>query len=407
MPDSELSEEAYLNIVERLGQAGIYNLTVTGGEPLLRKRIALRVISKARTFGMDVGLNTNAVLINERTAGELRDTGLDHALVSILGTKTTHDQITGLPGAYQKACRGLKYLLNANISVAVNMVATKQNQTEIAAVGKEMAALGIKTFCVTPMVPSCEGNKTLMLDNRECKSALRELMKLGAELAINIDTLEPLPRCLFDLEEDSDFRNFFGNRLCSAGISTCVISAEGFVRPCIHADISYGNLLLEPLKNIWEKMNPWSSSAILPSDCVECNAVHQCQGGCRMSAKIFTGQYNGRDAYMTQAIKDPTRNTCRSQTTTSARKISPDELFSVNRDVRVRKESFGGVFSIRGKISFLTWDGIKMIEQLTDKGYFTANDLSVMFGIDETTASNTLNILITTGLVKPHQTERR
>lgn len=77
------------------------------------------------------------------------------------------------------------------------------------------------------------------------------------------------------------------------------VSCNGDVRPCAHNPFSYGNLLEEDLRDIWQKMSDWRSAQYVPESCLDCTWLNRCNGGCRTSAKAFNGDWNKNDMWGT------------------------------------------------------------------------------------------------------------
>ncbi|MFH1454806.1 MAG: radical SAM protein [bacterium] len=306
-PIGELSTNNFLNVIKQIHLAKVGSVTLTGGEPMLRKNLLFDMVSKLHNLNMDVGLNSNGILINKESAKILAKCGLNHALISVLGTETLHNSIAGTGGDFTKTIQGIKNLLNVGIDVAVNMPVSKINLSSVWKTAKFIKEIGVKKFCSEPIVPSCKSNISLCLSIEECKIFLKELIRVSSKLKLDVVVLEPLARCLFNSEEEKEFVRFFGNRICSAAVSSCAISSKGEMRPCIQSDVLYGNVLPNNFLDVWKKMKQWSSPEILPKKCIKCNALMVCEGGCRMSAKIFTGSYNGQDMYMREPISDPKR----------------------------------------------------------------------------------------------------
>ncbi|MFZ2310665.1 MAG: radical SAM protein, partial [Patescibacteria group bacterium] len=121
----ELNADKFLLVLDKLNECGISMITLTGGEPLLRPEIFFTLLKQAKKYNMEVGLNSNAVLINKEMAEKMFEAGLDHALISVLGIESTHDSVSNLSGGFRKTCQGISNLVEAGIPVAVNMVASK------------------------------------------------------------------------------------------------------------------------------------------------------------------------------------------------------------------------------------------------------------------------------------------
>lgn len=389
---NELNNKDFLFILEKLNNLGVSVITLTGGEPFLRKDLFFALLKQAKKYKMEVGLNSNAVLIKENDAKLMADIGIDHALISILGDEDTHDFITGKKLNFKKAILGISNLIKNDIKTAINIVASKLNQNEIYTVAKKMKNLGVKTFCATPMVPAHKNHLPYILNSNECKNVLKTLLKIKEDFNYNIDTLEPIARCLFNENEEDDFLPFFGNRICSAAVSSCAISSKGNVRPCIHADKEFGNLLKEDFNIIWQKMSFWASPDILPTECKSCEANPICEGGCRMSAKLIYGKYNEKDMYMVKPINNLKR--AKKLPQINLPEITENTLLKINPECRFRKEIFGGIFYVGNNVEFCTDNGINFINNLKTENLFTAKILEINFNYSVTQLIPVLKRLI-------------
>lgn len=378
---NELSAADFLLVLDKLNDCGVSVITITGGEPMLRPEVFFSLLRKAKRYDMEVGLNSNAVLISKEIAHRMFEEKLDHALISLLGVKDTHNLIAGLPGGFEKTRNGIINLIEAGVPVSVNMVASKMNQNEIYEVGRMVKELGVESFCMTPMVPSHKSNLQYLLSKEECKNSLRELMRVQRDFCLEIDTLEPIPRCLFKEEEDEEFLPFLGNRICSAAISSCAISSKGNVRPCVQSDKEFGSLLFEDFSEVWERMKFWSSCDILPKECQKCNANIICEGGCRMSGKMVNGSYDSNDMYMTEPIMDFGRIQKLPERETIV--LHKNDPLKINKQLRFRKENFGWIIYSHRKVEFCTEEGFNLIKQLCDKPYFTIENLMEEFSFSE------------------------
>ena len=118
----ELCSNDFLTILKKLNDCGVSMITLTGGEPLLRPKIFFSLLKQAKKFDMEVGLNSNAVLINNEVANKIFNNGLDHALISLMGVELTHNSISNLPNGFKLTCNGINNLVKTGINVAVNMV---------------------------------------------------------------------------------------------------------------------------------------------------------------------------------------------------------------------------------------------------------------------------------------------
>jgi radical SAM protein with 4Fe4S-binding SPASM domain len=203
---------------------------------------------------------------------------------------------------------------------------------------------------------------------------LKTLSRIGRELEMKVDVLEPIARCLFNEEEEDEFMQFFYRRNCAAAVMSCAISSTGNMRPCIHSDTEFGNVLENGLLAVWRKMDSWTSHKMLPKECQSCPAVVICEGGCRMAAKLINGSYDARDMYMVGPIKDLDR-IAKLPKNEDKQIISDSCRLHCNNACKLRKEEFGYIAMSDRGVYFISESAREFIEYLKNLGSFTVKDL--------------------------------
>jgi hypothetical protein len=107
---------------ERLGGA---MLSLTGGEPMLRKDLTSLVRRGREAGAWAVQLQTNATLVTAEQAALLAAAGLTHALVGLhAADAATYGEITTTPQLFERALAGVAALLSVGVEVTVNCVLT-------------------------------------------------------------------------------------------------------------------------------------------------------------------------------------------------------------------------------------------------------------------------------------------
>lgn len=123
-----LSKDDAKTIMQKLGDAEVFQVTITGGEPLMNYPATLSCIELARSMNMGVGLNSNMVLLTKKRAVELKRAGLNHILTSILGPSAeVHDRITQRLGSFERMVAAIKIAHNTGLRVSANMVVSQLN----------------------------------------------------------------------------------------------------------------------------------------------------------------------------------------------------------------------------------------------------------------------------------------
>lgn len=128
----EMSWETLERIIEDLSSFGPAPINITGGEPLLKADLVLKIAKKAREFKMEPLLLTNATLIDDQLASELYNAGIREAQVSIDSPyPDVHDQSRGVKGAFQLTLQGIESMRKAGIQVSCAEPTTQNNLIEL------------------------------------------------------------------------------------------------------------------------------------------------------------------------------------------------------------------------------------------------------------------------------------
>jgi radical SAM protein with 4Fe4S-binding SPASM domain len=304
---NRISSPASTEVAEAISKIDLFHLTLTGGEPLLARRILYYTIRKFKELNTDLSLNSNLYLLERKDADFFKKQGLNSILSSILDSREeVHDELAQKKGSFKKLVNSLDILVNEEINVALNMVVSKRNIHDVYKTGKFLFdRFGIKRFSATPVVPSPQGNyKDLILDREEYISVLGNLLELEKDLGMTTDSLHPVLPCMFDEIERKKYNKFLKKRSCAASKGAITFSPKGDVRVCAHENRIYGNILINPIEDILKNMEEWTNHSLTPIECGDCRDIIRCHGGCRVSAEAMTGKLNGIDPYFYRPIKE-------------------------------------------------------------------------------------------------------
>jgi len=106
----ELMFEEWKHIISKFRSwLGPLYLSVTGGEPLLRKD-ALDIIDYSNKIGIITELATNSYLVDKNIAEKIIKIELDKLRISVDGIGKTHDHIRGVKGAFDRIEKSIKYI---------------------------------------------------------------------------------------------------------------------------------------------------------------------------------------------------------------------------------------------------------------------------------------------------------
>ena len=253
----ELSVDQYrtflTQVKEDMGTSGKM-LDITGGEPLLRKDF-FDILGAAHELGFSWGMTSNATLINDSVARDLKRVGMGTISVSIDGLEATHDAFRRTPGGYSKAMNGIECLLRTGgfEHVQVTTVVTHQNITELDELFKIFNNMDIDSWRVINMEPMgrAKQHPELILtpdDYRTLFEFIRNKRIAGEPVTYGCSHY-------LGLEYEREVRDWY--YLCTAGLYTASITACGDIIACLdierRPEFVQGNILRDRFSEVWEK----------------------------------------------------------------------------------------------------------------------------------------------------------
>jgi len=268
--------------LEKWGKIG--RISLTGGEPFLRKDLLLELVeffNKSDNCGR-IGILTNGTLIEDAIAKTLSAFGkLGEIQISIDGASSEgHDQIRGR-GSFNKSIDGIKTLKNNGFFVSLMFTLHKLNKDEVIGVIDLARQLGVDAITIERMTPmNAEDIKKFYLNPDELFDIYRQIYLKKIEIEQNSNLKIRVSRPLWTLISER-----IGG-FCPVGLTSLCILHDGTVLPCRRLNISLGNVLTDGLFKIWYASDVlWKlrNKNRLDKKCRECESLSNC-GGCRAIA---------------------------------------------------------------------------------------------------------------------------
>jgi MoaA/NifB/PqqE/SkfB family radical SAM enzyme len=255
-PRNDMDTERGMKLVEELAGAGVMHLSLSGGEPFLRKDL-FDIVSHAKSLGLGITINTNGTLIDEETARRVAETGVDMIYVSLDGDRPEmHDSIRGKEGSFRQAIDALRLLVknrkNGVPGIFTNTTLDSSNHRSLPGIAAICSEIGLDgmTFQVAhnleDMSFTRDRGSTITPDQiDELESDLQILVKKHKKLL-------PHPEEFFN-----NFRTFVTEPeklykyRCAAAYCIVQIQPDGGVYPCPAAYIKLGDLKKDLFGDIW------------------------------------------------------------------------------------------------------------------------------------------------------------
>lgn len=289
-PD-ELAPSEALALCDELAALGTCEVTLSGGEPLLRPdwpAIAQRLVAS----GVRVDVISNGIALDRDVADRMADLGIGSVSLSVDGPEQIHDALRGVPGAFRRVMAAARHLRGAGVPVgAVTQIGRRNlgalEQIEAALVDAGFA--GWQLQLTTPM-GRAEG-RGLALEPAQVPAIERFLLdparrgRLPVCAADDIGWMSPSEPELRSLRRPTE-RVFLG---CQAGLSVIGIAADGTVRGCLSMPPHFdeGNVRGHGLAAIWSDPGRFAYNRRPPAltgPCASCAFGRVCRAGCKTLA---------------------------------------------------------------------------------------------------------------------------
>jgi radical SAM protein with 4Fe4S-binding SPASM domain len=143
-PD-ELSTSEALEVVTQMGDLGVLEVTLIGGEAYLHAGWT-DVVRAIRKRGMECTMVTGGRGFTRERARAARDAGLMSVSVSIDGLAPTHDALRALVGSHDAAMGAMANLTQEGVQVSANTQIGRRNRRELSGIFDAIVAVGAHSW---------------------------------------------------------------------------------------------------------------------------------------------------------------------------------------------------------------------------------------------------------------------
>lgn len=302
----ELSHEDVMSIIDEIASCGIYQVGLTGGEPLLRTDF-FEIIDGLLERGICIkNIYSNGYLVNEEFLGKLEKRGIKPRIVmSFDGTDGWHEWLRGIPNAGKALERAFRLCREHGFKTAAMMCLHEKNKHTLRDSVNYLAGLGcsaLVTGTISDIGAWREGGYGKSIGIEELFEVYMEYIPRyfedGMPMAVSLGgfiKLNPL-KDYYEIIPLKAEKNLDHDCVCEVAREDIYISAEGRALPCMPVagtdiqndfpfilekglkkcltDSSYIEFITRPAKDVINH-NP---------KCTDCEYASRCCGGCRAMA---------------------------------------------------------------------------------------------------------------------------
>ncbi len=236
-PAREMTDERKLRLADRLADAGVRSLTLSGGEPTLCGAL-WPVVRRLKAAGVFVSLISNGRDDSADFAARCADGGLDFVQLSLDGLLPTHDFLRSRDGAFARLMRTTANLAAQEVPFGFMTTLVRPNVTELDGLSQIVKDSGARLWQLNLGLPNGHADDLWLRPGD--LSALRQalpLLQAPERLApVQLILGESLAMAL----QEPAYR-FVGQREvpqgslddgCPAGRQVLAISCDGRLRGC-------------------------------------------------------------------------------------------------------------------------------------------------------------------------------
>jgi AdoMet-dependent heme synthase len=322
--EGEMSTEEIKDVIRQLADVGTFFLSVSGGEPLLR-RDCFEILEYARSLRFQTKLKTNAVMIGPKEAARLNKMGIEKVQISVYShLPEVHDAITKLPGSFRRTINAIKLLKENQVHVSITNILMQFNSTHARAVKQLARDLGVE-FTVDPTItPMINGDRSITklnvtLDDLYSVMHDEEFVGNVGEFCSPVNSVDD---------------NVLEGYSCSAGHTLAYISPFGDVFPCVSFPMPCGSVRRQKFRDIW-----FDSPAFAELRSVRVRDLNTCSH-CNHTA--YCSRCPGL-AYMEGDMRGPSSSDCQKS---YARTGIPSA--AMQRSGKIPQAAFTGLVQISG-----------------------------------------------------------
>jgi MoaA/NifB/PqqE/SkfB family radical SAM enzyme len=249
--DKSLSTEEWKSIIDKCREAGIPQLTFTGGEPTQRKDL-VELIDHARWHV--TRLNTNGIDLTLDYAKALFDANLDAVQLTLYSQDAgVHDSLVGRQDAWPRTVQGIQNALEAGLSVSVNTPLVQAN-SKYEETLKFIHGLGVKYVSCSGLIPAGAAQAQIKsgaaLSNAELMDVMRKAVETAKSLGLDLAFTSP-----GWLRREQVRELGLSEPVCGACLSNMAVMPNGAVTACqswLADPNGLGNILTIPWSKIWD-----------------------------------------------------------------------------------------------------------------------------------------------------------
>ena len=273
--DNEMSTSQIKTIIDILADAGMLSLTLTGGEPLLRRDFK-EIYLYAKKKGLLVEIFTNGFLLNNELLNIFLEYPPIELDISLYGsTDEKYEEITGVKEAFTKVRNNIKQFKENGINISLKSAIMSNLAGDLDGMFSMAKEFDINMRIRFGMIPTVNN-----VSRTNLQINAKEAVELYASYSNTYkNDVENLRKSIADTNLHIGKTRY----ACGMGKCSCFIDYRGQIYPCIETrPLGIGvSIFDEKFEIVWEKIGKYSYEKLKETDekdykCLTCKSVSIC-----------------------------------------------------------------------------------------------------------------------------------
>ncbi len=306
---NELSTDEIYSVIDELKAGGVPLVTLTGGEPFVRKDI-MDIVTYIKQKDLELSILSNGALITKKKAEELVRLGVDTITFSLDGPEALHDEVRGIPKTFSKMTKIAEHLIKTRVKqgkqrpyINFNCTISALNQSAFSEIIDAAVSIGIdsvsfgflfftneeaisKTASVVDIKQAKEEDQVLPdkfreVNPKEIEEQMERCREKAEKSGLNISFNPALDGKTLE-KYFYDYRYSYTNK-CFFPWKVARVNPDGTVYPC-SIDISMGNLKKEKFFEIWNGKKYVQFRKTLKEN----KLFEKCNKCCELQSKVWS-----------------------------------------------------------------------------------------------------------------------
>lgn len=292
---SELTTDEALRLCDELAQLGCRQLTLSGGEPLLRQDWT-DIARRLKSNGIQLGLITNGYLMTRETAAILKEIGFGTVGVSFDGNEEVHNQIRRNPDSFDRVISAFGHLREAGLYTCGVSQISRHNLGALEEMRQILIKNGVNSWQLQMTMLTGrmrDESQDYILRGKDLAALADYIVSVVNKPEIKVITGENIG---YYNHQEKYLRDGFGFGGCHAGLRVIGIESNGNIKGCLSMpeDFVEGNIRERSLTEIWNDPKAFSYNRnFTPKSgagfCRDCQYFENCRGGCGCTAYASSG----------------------------------------------------------------------------------------------------------------------